>query len=151
MSIWTENMKSLGLAEAERWLGVPHRNRMADIRIGIDCIHYVSEICVAAGLMDRQQLPEYDVNMGVAKVSTLLENAMIAKLHVEGFDSTNHEPEFGDVVVFDTGGLFSAHCGWYTGKHLYHSLAKRCVTRSEWKHWQHKAKIFVRFYSKGFR
>jgi hypothetical protein len=151
MSIWNEPTKALALTEAQRWQGVAHIDRLAKFPVGIDCIHYVAEILFAANIIERRELPFYRTTSGIAKVSTELEDRMLAAFHVEVLHVANHEPEFGDVVICATGRMTSAHCGWLAGQHLWHSLAGRCVTRSEWNHWRHKAKLFVRFYDRGWR
>lgn len=148
--IWDQLTRELALAEAERWRGVPHVDRAANFQTGIDCIHYVAEIMFAAGVVERRELPSYDTTVGIARASRDMERAFFDTVHVEAFDPKVYQPQFGDVVLFKTG-FTSAHCAFFADKHLYHSLANRCVTRSEWGHWRAKAESFIRFYEKGWR
>ena len=148
--IWDQITRELALAEAERWRGVPHVDRASNFPTGIDCIHYVAEIMFACGVVERRDLPSYDTMVGIAKESDSMELAFFKAVHVESLDPKIHPPQFGDVVLFKTG-FTSAHCAFFAGKHLYHSLANRCVTRSEWPHWKAKAESLIRFYEKGWR
>lgn len=149
--IWTPDKKEFALIEAERWRGTPHRDRMAVIGTGIDCIHYVAEIFIAAGLIERRQLPSYRTTEGIANsANTALEDRIGEMVHVDRIELDQAAPEFGDVIVFKVGNV-SGHCGFFANEYLYHALGGRCVTRSPWQHWRHKAKVALRMTQGGWK
>ncbi len=147
-SIWTTERQELALAEAEHWLGVPHCNRMATFPVGVDCIHYVAEILFASGILERRQLPFYNVNVGIATESRELQDQFIALTHVEELPAST-ALEFGDIPILITGN-YAAHCGFYANGNFYHALAGRCVTCSRWSHWQHRLASIMRVSQEGW-
>jgi cell wall-associated NlpC family hydrolase len=51
-------------AAARSWLGTPFRAHTAipGPHGGVDCVHYIQEVCVATGLIQRQPLPDYTLD-----------------------------------------------------------------------------------------
>jgi hypothetical protein len=147
--IWTEKRKALALAEAERWRGVAHQPNMAVFPTGIDCINYMNEIMVAAGIYERRPIPEYKFETE-PEPEDLIETELEKHFHVELLDMS-HEVQFGDVAVFRKGVKLNGHCGFLDGVNCYQSLGGHIVTKSRWQHWRHKAKLLVRFHEIGWK
>lgn len=152
MNVWIKERREAALAEAASWMGTPHRDRMAVRGQGVDCIRFVFEVLIAAPIVSRRELPPYSTMIGYGKESRSLQDSLLAAFHCVEFDyeQSEEEPQFGDIIVFKNGDQ-SAHCGWFSSGQLYHALARRCVTRSEWKHWAPRAKSIIRIYALGWR
>ena len=149
MTIWTDKRKDLALVEAERWRGVPHQPHMAEFPAGIDCIRYVNEIMVMAGVYERRPLPDYKADAGI-ETPDLIETEMLKHFHVITLD-LSHEVEFGDIAVFPPSVKRTVHCGFLDGVNCYHAVGGHVVTKSRWQHWRHKAKLLIRFQQTGWK
>lgn len=146
--LWTPERKQLALAELARWHGVKHVNRVAVPGVGIDCIHLVFVVYVAAGLLPRRRLGTYNTEHGLFQHSDRLRDGLLATLHAVKVAPTT--PEWGDIAIFKTGRT-SAHCGFLTRGQVWHALAHRCVTVSEWHNWEHRADCLIRLTQPGFK
>lgn len=148
MNIWTEERQSLALAAAEGWLGTPYADRMAKRNVGVDCIHLVNEILVAAEVIPARPIGHYDPRVGLGTQSDELRDRIVECLHLEILPTAN--VEFGDIAIFRTGQR-SSHCGFCVPGSIYHSLARRCVTKSPWGHWRAKASCLLRLTQTGWK
>jgi cell wall-associated NlpC family hydrolase len=146
--IWTPERQKAALEECARWHGVRHVNRIAVPGVGIDCIQLVWRIYSAASVVPEGSVAPYSVSEGMVSPSRKLRDVLNDLLHCEEHDPGS--PEFGDVVLFKTGGV-SAHCGFLAGEVVWHALARRCVTPSPWLLWRHKADTLLRVTKTGFR
>lgn len=144
--IWTPERQAIARIEAQRWVGTPHRDRIAKLGIGIDCINYVYEILIAAGIVDRQPLGYYNTRVGLHDASDRLKRALTQCLRVEELAPVGRE--FGDIVVFQTG-EFSGHCGIIIDGDIWHALANRTVTRSQFNEWASKVACLLRITAEG--
>jgi len=146
--IWDETRKALALAECNRWHGTPHRNRMAQVGVGVDCIQFVNEILIASNVIERQPLGAYDVNDGTHNPSQRLAAAIKFALDVESVPLD--QCAFGDLAVFNTGRQ-SGHVGFCGDGCLWHSLADRCVTKSQLNLWRGSIQFLFRIKSLGLK
>jgi len=152
--VWTGFQFSLperqkqALASCEKWLGVPHVNRVAVHPTGIDCIHFVHEVLIDSGVLPPADLGRYTLTDGTFNPSDYLKRVFLAACYSE--ERHPGEAEFGDIVIFKTGKT-SAHCGFYTPELVWHSLSGRAVIRSPWNHWKHEADCLVRIVHPGFK
>ncbi len=147
-TIWTPERAALALHEAERWLGVQHRNRMCVYPVGIDCLHYVRAIWSAAGIVDDRPLGKYRVETGMFKKSEALLDRLEQILFVER--APLDEPAFGDIVLMKTV-PYSAHIAWYGDGYIYHALAQQCVVKSSYRQWRKKVNVLLRATQVGWR
>jgi hypothetical protein len=145
--IWTAERLQKAREEAESWLGVPHVDRRCSRQEGIDCVHYLREILVAAGVVDRRDLPPYPTAEGLWSRSDRLLEALEKALHVVRVGA--EEAADGDIVVGRTWGA-SAHVGFLLDGQLYHALAGRCVLKSPWAQWRARAEAVLRLTDLGW-
>ena len=148
--IWTDERKRLAVEEAASWLGTKHRNHAMDRRSGIDCVHYALAIFIGARLLEDTDLGHYSVTDGLYAKSDNLKRVIEGCIHCQTFPAKDDEVQFGDVVIFRTCGV-SAHCGFCDGTSIYHALAGKCVTRSPWAHWRHRAEWLIRMTAPGWK
>lgn len=138
-------------AECYRWLGTPHRNKMARLGVGIDCVHFAARVYQAVGLLPSDfQMPPYDPDTGLHNPSDLM-SQLIRDLFPSVVEVPIDAVSDGDVLVFQTGRC-SAHIGIYLRSEpeaeigdVWHSLAFRSVTRSPWVLWRDKVKRVLRW------
>ena len=129
MTVWTPERKALALAAVERWRGTPHRDSMAEVGVGIDCIRLVVAILVASGVTEHFEFPAYDVAEGLHERSERMLDGFSRCTHSHTADK--REPLFGDLAVFRTGRM-SGHCAFVLDNRLAHALARRQVTVSDY-------------------
>lgn len=146
--IWTPERQALAVASLNKWQGTPHKNRIAVVGVGVDCIKLVYEVLVDSNVLPRASFGGYDVDSGMWAESTLLQdtimNCMFGRWVTSDF-------EFGDIFIMKTGKR-SAHCGFYTADgYIWHALARRFVTRSDFVLWKREIVGMVRLEQIGFR
>lgn len=147
--IWTSHRKALAYDSLVKWRGTPHRNRMAEVGVGIDCVHLLHEVITDAGVVQtRVQFGGYDVQDGQFDVSERLQNIVQDCLHVA--PASIEQMEFGDIVIFKTGKR-SGHLGFYDGASIWHALADRCVTKSQLALWRHDIAVNLRLTELGWK
>lgn len=146
-SIWTTERQAIARKEAARWIGTPHRDRLAKLGIGIDCINYVNEILIATEIVPRAPIGHYNTIIGLHEPSDRLKRAIKLCVECDDYPATT-APEFGDIVIFKTG-KFSGHCGIIIDGAICHSLANRTVTQSLFAEWQHEIDCFLRIKAIG--
>jgi cell wall-associated NlpC family hydrolase len=149
MIIFTAERKEQARAAFNRWHGTPHHDRIAIIGKGCDCVNLIRVIYHESDIVDGRSLGGYSTTLGTWKESDQLKGAFQSVLHTT--EHTTEEPKFGDMIVFKNGGGLSAHCGLYAEGLVWHSLARRCVTASPWKHWKHKAESLLRLTRTGYK
>ena len=115
-----------GLATARHWLGTPHRDRMAMVGVGIDCIHFVRQVMMAGGISESFELPYYLPRWGIGRGNNIME-----RLLLQCFDGVlvpyHMEPlADGDILIFQVGRQ-SNHCGIVLDGQCWHSQAAYVV------------------------
>ncbi len=148
MEIWTPERQALARAEAKSWLGTPHKDRLNIKGVGVDCINFVYEVLIAAGVLERALLGGYDTIVGLHEVTHKLKNAFKACAKLDEFPID--DPQFGDVVIFQEG-KFSAHSGIYLDGMIYHALAGGVVTASLYAEWRRRLDSLLRFTETGLQ
>lgn len=118
-SIWTPERQARALAEAEFWRGTRHRNRIASVGVGIDCIRFVVRVLVAAGVVDDATIPTYQTAEGLASQRSKLAEAFARALDVERIPVAEWEPQFGDLCLWAVGGN-SNHVAICLGASAWH-------------------------------
>lgn len=122
---WHQEARDAALAEANRWHGTPHANRIAKVGTGIDCLGFIREIAVAAGVLPAYKMPYYDPAWGVGRTFNVIERVLVSTCH-----ATRHDPSdglaFGDVVIFSVGRQ-SNHVGIILDGELWHCQASSTV------------------------
>ncbi len=146
--IWTEEKKKIAMATCAKWRGTPHRNRIAIVGLGIDCIKFVNEILCDSEIIDRTVFGGYDLNEGMLGESERLIVAIESLLNVERVE--NQEYQFGDLMVFKTGGI-SGHCGFCDGERIWHALSGNYVTNGQMKLWIHRIEVIFRIKKTGLK
>lgn len=146
-TVWTEERMHLGRREAARWIGTPHRDRLARIGVGIDCINYVYAILIAAGVVEWKEIGGYNTSVGFKETTHRMKNAFKACVQCVEIQPT--EPvQFGDVIVFKEG-RFAAHGGFYADGKIWHALARRTVTANVFGEWLPLVDCFLRITAIG--
>lgn len=120
---------------------------MAQMHVGIDCIHFVHEVLAGTGVVQRIKVPKYDTGIGYIIPSNRLAEQLEAALFCE---RVTGEYSFGDIAVLKTGQT-SAHCGFIAPPHLWHAVARRDVIRSPLVLWQHRFDRALRLTAEGWR
>lgn len=146
--VWTEERRKLAMACLFKWHGTPHKNRIAVVGIGIDCIKLLAELLMDAGIVERVTFGSYTVEDGLFEASDRLQKVIEHAFHVQIIHT--EEMQFGDVAVFTTGRR-SAHVGFHDGRDIWHALANRCVTHNDFKLWRHDIAVAYRFTAIGWK
>lgn len=146
--LWTQPRQAMALDSAHRWQGTPHRNRVAIPGVGVDCIHFVYEVLIDAGLLERKALGTYDVDDGLYVKSDRLTRGIEFCLHTERITPT--ALEFGDILVFKNGNR-SAHVGILLGNDVWHAFYGHGVLNSDLKIWRREIDVALRLTKTGFR
>lgn len=111
---------------AERWHGTPHRDRMAKVGVGIDCIHFVREVMIAGGISEPFDCPYYLPRWGVGRDNNVMERLLLRCFEAELVPYHMEPVQDGDVLIFQVGRQ-SNHCGIVIGGQCWHSQAKYVV------------------------
>lgn len=146
--VWTDEARRKALAACDKWHGTPHKDRIAIVGVGIDCIKFLAEILMDAEIVDRVPFGSYTVQDGAFEVSTRLESVIETAFFVDSIPVD--EMTFGDVAVFTTGRR-SAHIGWHDGRDIWHALANRCVTHNDFKLWRRDIAKAYRITARGWK
>ena len=113
------------LEEAKRWEGTPHRNRMAKPGVGVDCLHLLRALAVAAEWLPPFQFPYYDPTWGIGRKSNVISRVILRCCHARALAAT--EPlATGDVAIWAVGRQ-SNHCGIVIAGDVWHAQAGRLV------------------------
>lgn len=145
--IWIPERRRLALASCEKWHGTPHQDRIAIVKVGIDCAQLVHEILCDSGIIEPRKFTGYNLATGMHSIVRQLERTIGTCLNVEEVDKTNHQ--FGDIPVFREG-IRSGHVGFCTEHHIWHSMANRFVTKSEFKIWRGEIQTIFRIKEIGW-
>lgn len=146
--IWTPDRRALAIASCQKWRGTPHKNRVAEIGVGIDCIKFVHEILVDSHIIDRQEFSNYPIQEGMFGKSDKLKNALAMALYAEPFPIETHQ--FGDIAVFKNG-MMAGHVGFLDDTHVWHSLAGKIVTKTQFNLWAHDMDFLLRINQLGLK
>jgi cell wall-associated NlpC family hydrolase len=144
--IWTPDRIAIARAEAESWLGTRHHNRLAIKGVGVDCIKFVYEVLIAAGILERAELGGYATTIGLHETTHKLKRAFKSCARV--LEVPPVDPQFGDIVVFKEG-KFSAHTGIVIDGRIFHALSNNVVTASNFVEWGRHLDCFLRVESIG--
>ncbi len=148
MTVWTPERQAKALAAVAHWRGTPHRDCVAVVGVGVDCIRLVVEILVASEVTPPFSFPAYNTAEGLHDRSDRM---------LDGFNrctfshhADKREPLFGDIAVFRTGRM-SGHCAFVLGDKLVHSLAQRQVTVSDYRSFRPAIDRLIRLDAIGLR
>lgn len=145
--VWTPERQLLARASCLKWHGTPHRDRLAAVGQGVDCVNFVAQVLFDAGVIESPVLPTYTTSDGMWAESTRLQEAILACVRGQWvLDSF----EFGDVLILKTGRR-SAHCAFCAGDYIWHALAGRFVTRSDLALWAKEVSGAVRLTAAGLK
>lgn len=128
------------------WEGTPHKDRMAKVGVGIDCIGLVAEVFVAAGQIERFTFPFYKTSWGYGRRNNLMERMLCMCCHAEVAET----PESGDVVIFAVGRQTN-HCGVVMDGKVWHAFAGNVVRADALSDHIKRIQSFVRLTAPGFR
>jgi cell wall-associated NlpC family hydrolase len=125
-SPWTAEAIEAAEIEALRWEGTPHRDRMAKIGSGIDCLFLLREIAVAAGVLPPFEFPFYNPAWGLGRRNNLIGRILNLTTFCQTLppDTTLQD---GDVLIFAVGRQ-SNHCAMFIKGRVWHATANRFVT-----------------------
>lgn len=147
--IWTEQRIFAAIASARKWGGTPHYNRIAVHGTGIDCVHFVSEVLSAAGVIPIGfPMPFYDERLGMLRNRNVIEDVLLHYLHAEAHPP--EDPQFGDVVVCQCGRQTN-HIGIIIEGSMWHVPGRGRCGPSAWVNWKHRTQSLIRITSDGFR
>lgn len=146
--IWTTERKALALACCHKWHGTKHQNRIAIPGVGIDCVNFIHEIMVDAGLVERLAFTGYEITAGMHDPSNRLYWAFTTALFLEPVNI--RAARFGDIAIGQTG-TQSAHVGFVGDGELWHALAGQMVTCNPWNIWRHGVAHVLRFTQTGWK
>ncbi len=136
----------LARAECARWAGTPHRNRIAVVGQGVDCLRFVFEVLIAAGVLPRFTLPRYDERLGILREKNVMEALILTHCHA----TVETEPAFGDVVIFKCGAQ-SNHAGIIIDGECWHVPGRSRVGTEEWANVRKVTQSLLRLTATGFR
>lgn len=146
--IWTNDRVTKAVATLIKWHGTPHRDRIAVVGQGIDCVMLVNEVLVDAEILPRIQFPAYSTNDGMHNKSLRLAKAVEGLLHVEQVSTDG--TRFGDIAVCRNGQQ-SAHVMFLTETRVWHSLAGVGVTNGKLNIWKARFEFVYRLTADGFK
>lgn len=147
--IWTIEAKEKARTACREWQGTPHRNRVALKGEGVDCVKFVIEVLVAAGIMTRPALPRYDERLGLLRKHNVIEDILCHYLHAEAHEPADC-PAWGDVVIC-TVGQQSNHVGIIVDGMVWHCPGRGAVGPEGWEDWKPKTQSLVRIRETGYR
>ena len=146
--VWTDDSRAKAIECLHKWHGTPHKNRIAVVGVGIDCIKLLAEILIDSNIVERISFGSYSVSDGQFEESTRLQSVIEHAFHVEQVAIA--DMIFGDIPVFRTGNR-SAHVGFMDGRDVWHALANRSVTHNDWKLWRHDIAVAYRLTARGWK
>lgn len=146
-TIWTPDRKKTALATLGKWQSTPHRDRIAIPGVGIDCIQLVLQVLIDCEVIPAIVINGYDTTAGMHSHSDRLQRAFKSCMDLE--DVPAGDPQFGDLAIFKTGNR-SGHCGFITEGQIWHALARRSVTFSDYKLWRWEIETLLRIKAVGF-
>ncbi len=146
--VWTPERKLAALATCMKYVGTPHRNRMAvpGPAGGVDCIHFVAEVLTGAGIIPDHRLPGYDERLGTMRSHNVIEDILVRHLHAE----VHTEPDWGDIVICKVGRQ-SNHVGIVIGENMWHVSSRSFVGYEALVNWLPRVQSFVRITQTGLR
>lgn len=126
-SLWDATASTGGLECCRQWLNTPHKDRMAKVGVGIDCLYFVREVLVASGMLPTWVFPYYRPVWGVGREFNVMERVFTKCCHARklangDFYGSGEDWADGDVLVFAVGRQ-SNHVGIYMDGQVWHSAA----------------------------
>lgn len=146
--VWTPSARELAMRSLHKWHGTPHKNRLNIPGIGIDCIKLVAEVLVDSEIVNRLPYGSYSVEHGLFEPSDRLQKVIECAFHVERVAIAEHH--FGDIPIFRTGKR-SAHMGFLDDENIWHALANRSVTHSNFNLWSRDVDVLYRITARGWK
>jgi hypothetical protein len=148
-TVWTPERQQRARAEAQRWAGTKHVNRLAVHGAGIDCVNLVSEILIAAGLIERRRMPFYDERLGSLRSRNVIEDILTGHLHAESIPAAAGG-QFGDIVVCQCGRQTN-HVGILIDGMMWHVPGRGRVGPEAWETWRPRTQNLVRIVGIGYK
>lgn len=147
---WHLVARIAALRAADTWQGQPHRDRIAILGRGIDCLHFVGLILTEARILPPFRLPYYKPAWGIGRASNIVERVFAECCDVETLPP-NAPPKFGDVAIFAVGQQ-SNHVGIVLDDgDLWHVRARDVVRPEPIADLQPALQSLIRFREPGFR
>lgn len=147
-SVWTPERQAKARKEASRWAGTKHQNRLALPGEGIDCVHFVFEVVIAAGICPRFPIAFYDERLGALRERNIIEDLLLSHLHAESHPP-DEPPAFGDLVVAKCGRQTN-HVGIILDGEMWHVPGRGRVGPAGWADWKPRTQSLVRITETGF-
>lgn len=148
-TVWTTDRLTAALAECKAWEGTPHFDRIAVPGRGIDCLHLVGRVLIAAGVLPEFRMPFYRPWWGAGRENNVMERIFMHCCHA-GALAPDQPAMDGDVAVFQVGKQ-SNHVGIVFGGKLWHALAKSVVQADDLAPFIPSLQSLVRLTDVGFR
>lgn len=145
--IWTPDRIASAHRTFEKWHGTEHGEGKPIVGRRIDCVNFVTEILIDAGIAPRVAIPRMK-NDGMFTKSDKLKNAFMRCLWVEQKPVEQSLP--GDIAIFQTG-MMDGHCGFVEMPHIWHCLAGAFVMRTEWRLWRLRVDCVLRIVKDGLK
>lgn len=108
---WNDQERLCALAALHAWAGTPHRDRMATMSVGIDCLGLLREVATYAGILPDFRMPFYKPTWGLRRAFNIIERVLLTCCHMEKV-KPGAAFAFGDVFVFKVGNQAN-HVGLY--------------------------------------
>lgn len=139
--IWTPERQKIARETARKWRGTPHRDRVATVGMGIDCINFVYEVLIDAGILERREIGFYNTRVGLHETTEKMKRAF--KMCARCEEHSPDDPQFGDIAIFKEG-KFSAHSAIVIDGSLWQSLSQRTVLESHYAAFQRHIDCLLR-------
>jgi len=98
---------------------------MAKVGAGIDCIHFVREVLISAGMSERFDCPYYLPRWGLGRGNNVMERLLLKCFDAEVVPFGEPLKDL-DIFIFAVGKQ-SNHCGIVLSGECWHSQARHCV------------------------
>lgn len=154
--IWRQFHRERARATCEKWRGLRHINRQAVEGKGIDCIRLVLECYFDAELLEREPIPNYPDNWGLAAPRNIIADALedlcsCHRIPIADWDEQPwNGPAFGDIVIWRAG-VQSNHVGIVIDDQIWHVLRGGKVGPTAIGPVRRRAQEAVRLHEKGWR
>lgn len=151
MDLWTAERQDTARTEAASWAGTPHKNRVCVKGQGVDCLRFVFEVLIVAGVVDRFSLPAYKEALGILRQTNVMEPLILEHCHAGRVEVTAAAvPQFGDVVIFSCGEQ-SNHTGIVLDNgQVWHVPGRGRCGPDEWVNIRKRLQSLIRFTAAGF-
>ena len=145
--VWTEARRTAARLACQAYAGTPHVNRLALPGEGVDCVHFVLAVLMAAGLVPAEtRLPAYDERLGRLRERNVIEDILLAHLH----SAPAAFPAFGDIVVCKCGRQTN-HVGIVIDGEFWHVPGKGRCGPEALENWRPRIQRFIRILAPGLK